>query len=143
MAAKSKVLFDLNVVLDVLQKREPFFNDSARALSLTENGTLEGWIAAHSVTTLFYLYAKAFSGERARVVLADLMQILAIAPIDQRIVEQALILPYGDFEDAVQMMAAVQVGADYVVTRNPNDFKAGPLPAVRPSELNTVIGLGD
>ena len=139
MAAKLKVLYDLNVILDVLQKREPFYVDSARALILAETGTVTGVMAAHSITALYYLYAKAYSGDRARIALNDLMQILAITPVNQRTVEQALILPYADFEDAVQMMAAVQVGAAYIVTRNPGDYKAGPLPVVLPVELNAIV----
>ena len=139
MATRPKVLFDLNVILDVLQKRQPFYDESARALALAERGAVIGAMAAHSVTTLYTLYAKAHSPDRARVALADLMQILAIAPVDQRTVEQALILPYADLEDAVQMMAAVQAGADYLVTRNSNDYTAGPLPVLLPVELNAIM----
>jgi hypothetical protein len=50
-----------------------------------------------------------------------------------------LTLPYQDIEDAVQMMAAGQVGAQYVVTRNAHDFKAGPIPALQPVELLALL----
>jgi hypothetical protein len=48
-------------------------------------------------------------------------------------------LPCQDFEDAVQMMAAVRMGADYVITRNPRDYKEGPLPALLPAELLALL----
>ena len=54
-------------------------------------------------------------------------------------IEQALNLPTSDFEDAVQMMAAVQAGARYLVTRNVQDYKAGPLPALQPVELLALV----
>jgi predicted nucleic acid-binding protein len=135
MAPKRSVLFDLDVILDVLQRREPFYDMSARALAAAETGLVESWVAAHSLTTLFYLLARYQSAEQARVALTGLLSFLSVAPLDQAVIEQALNLPYSDFEDAVQMMAAVRSGVQYLVTRNVRDYKAGPLPVLQPAEL--------
>jgi predicted nucleic acid-binding protein len=139
MAASLRVLVDSNVVLDVLQRREPFFAASAGVLASAETGQIEGWIAAHSVTTLFYLLAKARSPQLARVAISDLLNILSVAAVDQLVIEQALTLPYDDFEDAVQMMAAARSGADYLVSRNVADYKEGPLPVLQPAELLALL----
>jgi predicted nucleic acid-binding protein len=125
------VLIDLNLILDVLQQREPFYLLSARVLACAETGLIEGYVAAHTLTTLFYLIA--------RVSLTELLQFLAVAAVDQDTIEQALTLPYKDFEDAVQMTSAVQVGAKYLVTRDVRDYKAGPLAVVQPAELLALI----
>jgi len=139
MAAPVKALFDLNVLLDVLQKREPFYADSARALACAETGRVQGFVAPHSLTTLFYLVAKDQSPAGARVTLTSLLQFLSVAPVDGTTVEQALNLPYRDFEDAVQMMAAVQCKADYLVTRNRRDFQPALLPVIQPAELAVLV----
>ena len=139
MEAEFKVLIDLNVILDVLQRREPFYDTSARVLAAAETGLVEGWIAAHSLTTLFYLQARHHSAAQARIALGDLLRILSVAAVDQKVIEQALTLPYRDFEDAVQMMAAVQIGADYLITRNVPDYKVGPIPALEPAELLALL----
>jgi predicted nucleic acid-binding protein len=139
MARKPKVLIDLNLILDVLQKREPFYAASARVLACAEAGLVEGIVAAHTLTTLFYLVAKDQSAERARVALTELLQFLSVASVGHTTIEQALNLPYGDFEDAVQMMAAVQADAQYLVTRNVRDYRAGPLPALQPAELLALL----
>jgi len=139
MARKPKVLIDLNLILDVLQKREPFCAASARILACAETGLVEGIVAAHTLTTLFYLVAKDQSAERARIALTELLQFLSVASVGHATIEQALNLPYGDFEDAVQMMAAVQAGAQYLVTRNVQDYRAGPLPALQPAELLALL----
>jgi len=139
MARKPKVLIDLNLILDVLQKREPFYAASARVLACAETGLVEGIVAAHTLTPLFYLVARDQSAERARVVLTELLQFLSVASVGHATIEQALNLPYGDFEDAVQMMAAVQAGAQYLVTRNVRDYQAGPLPALQPAELLALL----
>jgi predicted nucleic acid-binding protein len=139
MFAAPKVLYDLNIILDVLQRREPFYLMSARALACAESGQVEGWVAAHSLTTLFYLVARGQSAEKARVVLGEILRFLAVAGVDGPVIEQALNLPYRDFEDAVQMMAAVQAGATYLVTRNVPDYRAGPLPALQPAEFLALL----
>jgi hypothetical protein len=71
--------------------------------------------------------------------MTELLQFLSVAAVDQTVVEQSLNLPYKDFEDAVQMMAAVRSGADYLITRNVRDFKAGPLPALTPAEFLALL----
>lgn len=139
MAQKIKVLFDLNIILDVLQEREPFYESSAQLLAYAETGKIQGFIAPHSQTALFYLIQKGQTSAHAKVTITNLLQILKVAPIDQSTIEQALSLPYKDFEDAVQMMTAVQCKADYLVTRNVKDFKPAPLSVIQPSELLVLI----
>jgi predicted nucleic acid-binding protein len=139
MGTRIKILIDLNIILDVFQKRLPFYESSVRVLAAVETGRLEGFVAAHSITTLFYLLAKAQSAQSARTIITDLLQFLSVAGVNQSTLEQALNLPYEDFEDAVQMMAAVQVGAEYVITRNPQYYRGGPIPAVQPAEFLPLI----
>ena len=139
MAQKIKVLFDLNIILDVLQEREPFYEVSAQLLAHAETGKIQGFLAPHSLTTLFYLIQKDQSAAHAKVMITNLLQILKIATVDQSTVEQALNLPYNDFEDAVQMMAAVQCRVDYLVSRNTRDFQPAPLTVLQPGELLVLI----
>jgi predicted nucleic acid-binding protein len=139
MATRPPVLIDLNLILDVLQRREPFYLTSAHILAHAEMGLIKGYVAAHTLTTLFYLIARDQSPDVARISLTDLLQFLTVAPVDQLTIEQALNLPYRDFEDAVQMMCAVQVGASYLVTRNVPGYQAGPLPALQPAELLALL----
>jgi predicted nucleic acid-binding protein len=139
MAARLKVLIDLNILLDVLQKRQPFYDTSARVLAYAETGRIEGLVAAHTLTTLFYLVAKDQTPEQARIIVSELLQFLAVAAVDQAVIEDALKLPYRDFEDAVQMASAVQAGAQYLVTRDIAGFKPGPLPALQPAELLALV----
>jgi len=139
MPVTLRVLFDLNIILDVLQRREPFYGMSARAPACAESSQVVGLVAAHSLTTLFYLVARDQSAAQARVILGELLRFLAVAAVDGSVIEQALNLPYRDFEDAVQMMAAVQAGAVHLVTRNTPDYRGGPLPTLEPAELLAIL----
>jgi predicted nucleic acid-binding protein len=139
MASKPKVMIDLNVILDVLQKRDPFYEASAALLAAAETGRMHGYIAAHSVTTLFYLIQKGKSSSEARATITNLLQFLSICPVDQMTIEQALNLDYHDFEDAVQMMSAVQCKADYLITRNIKDYDPALLTVVQPVDFLATL----
>jgi predicted nucleic acid-binding protein len=141
MANKPTVLIDLNILLDVLQKREPFFQTSASLLAAVEAGDIQGYLASHSVTTLLYLIQKCRSSAEARATITNLLQFIKIAPIMQSTLEQALNLDYRDFEDAVQMIAAVQCKADCLVTRNVKDYQPALLPVMQPVDVIATLGI--
>lgn len=132
---KLRVLFDLNVVLDVLARRQPHYADAARLWAYVESGQMEGLLAAHSVTTLFYLLRRHLGLPQAKVALHDVMQVFRVAAVDQAVIEAALILNWNDFEDAVQAIVAKTAGAAYLVTRNESDFAGGPIPTVHPANF--------
>ncbi len=136
------VLVDVDVVLDVLARREPFVVDSAALLAACEMGRCRGMVAAHTVTTVSYLLEKHRDAAYARRQLAELLRIVRVASVDVAVIDRALTSAFGDFEDAVQMAAAVAAGADYVATRNVKDFSAGPIPAVTPAELLPLLRSG-
>jgi len=139
MANRPKVMIDLNVILDVLQERRPFYDASAALLTSAETERIDGYIAAHSVTALFYLIQKRKSSSEARATITNLLQFLKIAPLDQSTIEQSLNLDYKDFEDAVSMMSALQCRADYLITRNIKDFQPALPPVIQPVDFMATL----
>lgn len=53
-----KVMVDLNVLLDVFQRREPFFAASSGVMAIALEGRVEAVVPTHSVTTLYYIVSK-------------------------------------------------------------------------------------
>ena len=137
-----RALLDANVVLDVLQRRQPWFDDAAQVMAYAERGRFEGLLAAHTATTIFCLMARHVSRDAARVQVFELLRFLQVAPVDQAVLTEALALPYADLEAGVQMAAAAQAGADYVVTRDRALYAAGPLPALTPGEMLVLLADG-
>jgi predicted nucleic acid-binding protein len=135
-----KLFIDTNVVLDVLAQREPWFADSARLLAHIEQGGGSGHIAAHTLTTLHYLLARHLGQQKTAAVLIELTTLIRVEPVDHQILQQALALGWRDFEDAVQAVTAAQCQADYLVTRNPRDFKQSLVPVITPSEFLALLG---
>jgi predicted nucleic acid-binding protein len=129
-----RVLFDVNVILDVLLDRKPFADDSSAAWAIVENGDAEGFLSAHSITTLHYLNAKAVGVRRATETTEALLTVFEVAPIDEAVLRSAIALEWNDFEDAVVAAGARRAKCDAVITRNPRDFKGAPIKVLTPAE---------
>jgi len=134
-----KVLFDTNVVLDVLLNREPHAEPAARLLSLVDTGELEGVICATTVTTVHYVACRARDDATARRCVEHVLELFDIASVDRPVLLAALRPGFADFEDAVLHESAVAAGAAAIVTRNPKDFAGASLPVFDPSELLAAV----
>ena len=128
----TRVLYDTNIILDVLLKREPHLLASARALDAAATGRVEGHLAGHAVTTIAYLLQRQLGLEKSPGVLIDLLSTLKVAAVTDAVIRQALARGFADFEDAVTCEAASQAGCSIIVTRNTDDFARSPIPAILP-----------
>jgi predicted nucleic acid-binding protein len=129
-----RVLFDVNVVLDVLLDRAPFAEASSAAWAAVERGEADGLLSAHAVTTLHYLNAKAVGVRMATQTTEALLSVFDVAPIDEAVLRSAVGLEWRDFEDAVTAAGARRAKCDAVITRNPRDFKGAPIKVLTPAE---------
>lgn len=135
-------LVDVNVVLDVLADRPPWADHSAEVLARVERGDATGYLAAHSVTTLFYLLSSHLDRTVAREKIRLLLRLFEVVPVDEDRLLQALDFGLPDFEDAVQAACAVKEGVDTLVTRNVADFDGLDLEALSPVELLSRLDAG-
>lgn len=134
-----KIIVDLNVLVDVLQRRMPFFLPSARVCDAVKVGRCDGMVAAHAITTLFYLIRKGVDKTGAEKALDWLLTTFDVAPADKSIIVAARLLNFADFEDAVVSASAVARSCDYIVTRNLGDFRNSPVNAVAPEEFLQIL----
>ncbi len=116
------VFFDTDVLLDVMLRSDQF-PDSARILASVEQGTTSGCTSAVVLTNAYYVLCRMQGKVVGFKALRKLRALLSVAEVDQRVFDQALSSDLKDFEDAVQLYAAVRCGADYLVTRNTADYK--------------------
>lgn len=130
-----KVLVDANVVFDLLLVCEPWYRESVVLFEAIEAKRVTGYVAAHTVTTLWYVCRKAFGAPKARAVVARMLSVLDVATIDADDFRRAITLPTADLEDACQVLAAERVGAAAIVTRNPRHFTDSPIGVVSPAHL--------
>lgn len=133
------VLFDTNVILDVLLAREPHAAVAAQLLNLVDTREIDGVICATTVTTIHYLATKAVGPRKAKKHLSAIMTMFAVAAVDGKVLAEALDLGFPDFEDAVLHQAALVAGCNAIVTRNTKDFAKASISVFAPHELMAVI----
>ena len=130
-----KILFDTNVVLDVMLDRDPFAEPASRLMSLVESGKISGLLGATTVTTIHYLAARVMGPVKAQSHIKDLMILFEIAAVNRSVIEDALVAKFSDFEDAVLYQAARHAGAEAIVTKDLKGFKWSVLPIYSPGEM--------
>ena len=135
-----RLLVDTNVALDVLLDRQPHVEKSVAIWAAVETRSCEGFLAAHTITTIHYLLQKELGTAKAKQMVGLILVVFRVAGVDGSVIEQALRLPIGDFEDAVTAAAGQVHGCDYIVTRDPKGFRGSPVRALGPEALVPILG---
>ena len=130
-----KVLIDTNVILDVLYKREGFYEDSLNIWKLCETRKIDGYISALSIPNIVYILRRELDPEKTLEVINNINLVFKIYDLKSEIIMQAAEKKTKDYEDALQMVTAQKLKASFIVTRNIKDFIGSKIIAVKPSEL--------
>ena len=134
-----KMLFDTNVILDVLIEREPYYQYSARCMASVEERKTDGWICSTTVTTIAYLLRKELTSEKASKHIKSLLTLFDIASVNKKALIDALHNGFSDYEDSVLAESAAVNNLDGIITRNTKDFKASKLPVYTPKEFLAIL----
>ena len=132
-----KVLVDTNVLIDVAQPREraAFYADSRAILDWCARHPGQGFIAWHSLSNAYYLLRSPLGNQGTRDFIDLVLSIFEVAETGTASAKLAASLAMRDFEDALQMTAAIAVGADVIVTRNTRDFVTSLISVRTPTEF--------
>ena len=130
-----RFLIDANIVLDVLQKREPYWKDSSVIWKLCETEQAEGYISTLTFANLMYVMRRELDPAQIRDVLDKLRLIFRFADFTAADMEKAAEMGWDDFEDAIQAATAERIMADSIITRNVRDFRNSKVIAFMPSEF--------
>jgi len=134
------ILLDINILLDVLQRREPHYNASARAIDAVVRKKIEGVLSAHAITTIDYLVTRYSGAQKSRDVIDWLLTRFTIAAIGRPELLRAHYLAWEDFEDAVTMAAAESTACEVIVTRDARGFARSPIMVCTPEEFLSFGG---
>jgi predicted nucleic acid-binding protein len=134
-----KLLLDINVILDILFDRHPHVAASALVWTAVEAGRINGFVAAHGVTTIYYLIRQQRGAAAARRTIASILKVLDVAAVDFDVIQAGLVLAWSDFEDAVTAAAAEAAGCDAIVTRDPKGFPDSPVRILTPDTAAALV----
>jgi predicted nucleic acid-binding protein len=129
------ITLDLNVLLDVFQKREPHYAASAQVLALVVTGQVTAVFPSHGFSTLYYLVRKHASKSCAEEAMDRVLDHLQVGNLTIHGWREARKHGFEDFEDAVVAVVAKTYGSDYIVTRNVSDFADSSVPAITPTDF--------
>lgn len=134
------VLVDTDVLIDMALDRSPYSEPASALLEALERRLGKGFVAWHSLSNFYYLVSPTKGTYQARDYLKDLMAFTDIAPTVTESFFTACRLPLKDFEDAMQVAAALACGADVIATRNVRDYAHAPVRALMPSAIVKELG---
>jgi predicted nucleic acid-binding protein len=129
-----RVLFDTDVVLDVIAERVPFAAVASELLDSSEQGLFEAYISGITPINIFYIARKAKGSTDLRQAIGRLLRAVRVCPVDHAVLVSALTSSISDYEDAVQHASAA-AGLDAIVTRNLDDYKNAVLPVYSPADF--------
>lgn len=130
-----KILFDTNVLLDVLLSREPWYRDRYTLWQYHDQAKIRGYVTATTLTDIFYI-ARRYSGpEGALKAVESCLVAFPIIAVGRDELEEALQLPGKDFEDNLQIACASLMDLDVIVTRNAEDYVHATISVLTPAAL--------
>lgn len=136
-----KTLFlDTNIVIDLLSRREPFFDEAAILFSLADKKLVELTVSSLTIANTSYVLLRQMDSNKAKSVLRKLRLIVKVLSFDDKIVGLALNDDtFADFEDGVQYFTAIENSQDLIITRNLRDFKYSKLPTMTAGQFIETI----
>lgn len=134
----TRLFLDTNIVVDLLDRREPFCNDAVRLFSMAYNKQVQLVVSPMTFSTASFLLRK-HGTEGVRKLLSNLRQLVSVATTDERTVDDSLASQFQDFEDALQYYTALEANAEIIITRNGKDFTASRLPVMTATEYLSTI----
>lgn len=130
-----RVFVDTNIVIDLLQKRPNFYEESQELFTLADKKELKICISSLSFATTYYLLSKHYNSNDARKIMATFKVLVDVLAVDDKIIELALASDFKDFEDGIQYFTAIENSMSKIITRNKKDFKNSVLPVLTANEF--------
>lgn len=126
---------DTNIVLDVVSLREPFGEIATLLFNFADRGKIKLFTSSNTIVTTHYILRKAFSEERVRNAIDDVLKIVEIIPVEKKMLKKGLQSSYKDFEDAVQIFCAHEIiNLEGIITRDLKHFQGCGLQIYSPDE---------
>ena len=129
----TRLFLDTNIVVDLLEGREPFCYDAAQLFTMAHDKRVELLVSPMTFSTASFLLRKHGS-EGVRILLSNLRQLVSVTISDERTVDDSIASQFKDFEDAMQYYTALNAKAEIIITRNGKDFTASKLPVMTATE---------
>ncbi len=126
-----ELFIDTNIVIDLLSRRELFYDESANLFSLADKKIIKLSVSSLTIANTNYTLLCQIDSKKAKEILRKLILLVSVLPLDDKIIGLSLNDDsFNDFEYALQYFTAIENSQDLIITRNLKDFKASKLPVM-------------
>ncbi|MDR0895828.1 MAG: PIN domain-containing protein [Prevotellaceae bacterium] len=130
----TKVFVDTNVVIDLLDQREPFVEAAAVLFALAYQKKIKLYVSPLTYATASFILRKRGSYQ-INSLLSELRSLSEVTIVDEQVVDNALTSTFADHEDALQHYSALTKKVHVIITRNTKDFRSSTIPVLTPDEF--------
>jgi predicted nucleic acid-binding protein len=124
---KDKLFVDTNVIIDLIGRREPFFESAFDLFTLALEKKIELYVSSVSYCTVNYILRKHLSHQKLMTTFNELERYVKILNVDDKVVKHSCNSMFTDFEDAIQYYSITDKSIKTIITRDKKDFSKGVL----------------
>ena len=138
-----RIYIDTNVIIDLLAKREPFYQDAYDLfLQIAERNDLIAYTSVKSIMDINYILNRYFHDrlESGRHIV-ELIKLLYVADSTDIDLLKSFSGTSNNLEDNLIIETAFRLDLDYIITGNLKDFRNSKVPAISPSDCLKVLSL--
>ncbi len=128
-----RLLLDTNIFLDLPQRRTGV--EASQAVINLLGRVHEGFVAWHTLSNVFYIAGRLSNARTARDLVHDILTWCEVASVSHEDAVKAEAMSMEDFEDALQIAAALSAKADWIITRDFDDYASSAVPAIAPENF--------
>ena len=135
-----KILIDTNIILDLIQSREPFSENASKIINSCVKKENEGYISAHSLSDIFFILRKDKTVEERKALILNLCSFFIVIPEDKNFYTAVCQNnDWNDLEDGLQMKCADFENLDYIVTRDAGKgFNNSPVKVISAEDFSNI-----
>ncbi len=135
-----KMLVDTNVIIDVLQNRQPWCEAGKKLFLSIANKQIDGCVTAKQIADIYYFSRKQFTEQenvdsKSRAVITKLLSLFDLLDTLGIDCKDAVAIENNDYEDAIMIATAVRSGMDGIITRDKNHFCSAAVPVYTVDEF--------
>ena len=134
------LLIDTNIILDFFMDRNYYLEETKQLFNKIHSREITGVLAAHTINNLWFILRKQFTSQQRREIISSLLNLFEISSLNKDKLFAAIQRDdFSDFEDCLQDECAAAVHADFIITRDKNDFKNSKIKALLPGEALKIL----
>jgi len=133
------VFLDTDVILDLFILREPHHSEALRLFSQLRRTKTKCYTSPVVVANIYYLLVKIRNNRYALDRIRKLRNLLAIATLNEAIIDAAIASPHKDFEDSIQYHCALKNDIKVLITRNTQDYPKDQLTIAKPRDYTDIV----